>query len=252
MNGNPLNGNFQFRRIAFNKVHYTNSTAGSPLNYVALMLKGTARIVSRRSTIGICPGDLFFIPIRLPYESYWYGQDEIEFLSFGFTHLEAREQLNFGLQVIDCGDALKAKFRSIPTEGAALSCGTLGAFYSALAELLPCLSSSRPLSRQDEIVRKAREYIAAHTDCTVAEAAQSCFVSEPYLYALFREKAGCTPNEYRLRAKCSQGMELLLTTDKTVEEISALIGMSSASHFRRTLKALVGLTPKEVRQNSSF
>lgn len=252
MSDGLFSGDFQFRRITFSKVHYTNSTAGSPLNYFAYMLKGSARIVSQRSTIEIGPGDLFFIPIRLPYESYWHGEDEIEFLSFGFTRIEAREKLNFKLQVIDCGEEIKARFLEIPTEGSALSCGTLSVFYDALSRVLPCLNRNQPVSRKDEIVRSAKEYIARNTDCSVAEAAQSCFVSEPYLYALFREKAGCTPNEYRLRAKCRQGMEYLLTTDKTVEEISALIGLSSASHFRRTLKALTGLTPKEVRKNSSF
>jgi iron complex transport system substrate-binding protein len=69
---------------------------------------------------------------------------------------------------------------------------------------------------------------------------------------LFKENVGCTPNDYRLKAKCQKGIEYLLTTDKTVEEISALIGLSSASHFRRILKSQMGLTPKEVRKRSDF
>lgn len=69
---------------------------------------------------------------------------------------------------------------------------------------------------------------------------------------LFKEKVGCTPNDYRLKAECQKGIEYLLTTDKTVEEISALIGLSSASHFRRMLKTHMGITPKEVRKKSDF
>lgn len=69
---------------------------------------------------------------------------------------------------------------------------------------------------------------------------------------LFKEKAGCTPNDYKLKVKYQKGTELLLTTDKSVEEISAIIGFSSASHFRRVLKSQIGLTPKEVRKNSNF
>lgn len=63
---------------------------------------------------------------------------------------------------------------------------------------------------------------------------------------------GCTPNDYNLTVKCKKGADLLLTTDKTVEEISALTGFSSASHFRRVLKSKVGMTPKEMQKNSSF
>ena len=243
---------YYFSKMHFEKYHYTDNTKGSPMNYIAYMLKGRAEIVSKHSTIKINEGDIFFIPVNLPYESYWYGDDEIEFLSYGFSNTEAKEKLNFNLQVVDCDKELKNQILQIPTEGAALSCETLSLFYGALAKIIPYLRQSQPVSKKDEIIRNAKKYITSHTDCTVAEAALSCFISEPYLYMLFKEKAGCTPNDYRLKVKCKKGIEYLLTTDKTVEEISALIGFSSASHFRRILKSQMGLTPKEVRKNSDF
>lgn len=244
--------NFNFRRIRFVKYHHTDNNKGSPMNFVACMLKGTAQIVSNQSTISVKEGDVFFIPFNLSYHSYWYGDDEIEFLSFGFLNIEAKEKINFNLQIVDCGEDLKNLILSIPTEGSSLSCKALSIFYAALSGLIPYLKQNQPISKKDEIVERAKKYIKGNTDCSVAEVAQSCYISEPYLYMLFREKAGCTPNDYRLKAKCRKGIEYLLTTDKTVEEISALIGLSSASHFRRILKTHMGLTPKEVRKNSDF
>lgn len=244
--------NFNFHRITFEKYHYTDNRKGSPMNYIAYMLKGRAEIVSKHSTIKINEGDVFFIPVNLPYQSYWYGDDEIEFLSYGFSNIEAKEKLNFNLQVIDCDKELKNQILKIPTEGSSLSCETLSLFYGALSKIIPYLKQSQPVSRKDEIIYNAKRYISADTDCSVADIARKCNISEPYLYLLFRENVGCTPNDYRLKAKCKKGVEYLLTTDKTVEEISALIGLSSASHFRRILKSHMGVTPKEVRKNSDF
>lgn len=252
MSGIFSSNDYFFCRIRFEKYHYTDNSKGSPMNYIACMIKGRAEILSNHRTLQIKEGDIFFIPVNLPYESYWYGDDEIEFLSYGFSNTEAKEKLNFNLQVIDCDKELKNQILKIPTEGNSLSCETLSLFYGALAKIIPYLRQSQPVSKKDEIVRNAKKYIRKHTDCSVAEVAQSLFISEPYLYMLFKEKAGCTPNDYRLKAKCKKGIEYLLTTDKTVEEISALIGLSSASHFRRILKTYMGLTPKEVRKNSDF
>ena len=133
-----------------------------------------------------------------------------------------------------------------------MSCETLSIFYRMLSKLIPHLRQNQPVSKKDEIIKMAEKYITSHNDCSVAEVAKNCYISEPYLYMLFKENVGCTPNDDRLKVKCKKGIEYLLTTDKTVEEISSLTGFSSASHFRRVLKLHMGLTPKEVRKDSDF
>ena len=51
------------------------------------------------------------------------------------------------------------------------------------------------VSKKDEIINSAKKYISAHTDCSVTDVAKECLISEPYLYLLFKENVGCTPNE---------------------------------------------------------
>ena len=121
MSGVFSSNDYYFCRIRFEKYHYTDNSKGSPMNYIACMLKGRAEIISNHRTLRIKEGDIFFIPVNLPYESYWYGDDEIEFLSYGFSNTEAKEKLNFNLQVIECDKELKNQILKIPTEGSSLS-----------------------------------------------------------------------------------------------------------------------------------
>ena len=53
MNISYLSDNFYFYRIHFEKYHYTDNSKGSPMNYIAYMLKGKAEIVSKHTTIKI-------------------------------------------------------------------------------------------------------------------------------------------------------------------------------------------------------
>lgn len=248
MGGIFLSDNFNFYKIHFEKYHYIDNRKGSPMNYIAYMLKGKVKIVSDKGTICANENEVFFIPINLPYQSYWYGNDEIEFMSIGFENIEANEIINFNLQIVNCGEEIKKLILNIPTKGSTVSCKALSRFYGALSELIPYLKSNQTVSKKDEIINRAKKYITADTDCSAADIARECNISEPYLYMLFKENAGYTPNDYRLKVKCKKGAELLLATDKTVEEISSIIGFSSASHFRRVLKSQTGLTPKEVRK----
>ena len=252
MNSSFFSSNFYFQSLNFEQYHYTDNRAGSPMHYLAYMTKGHARIVADHTTLDVAEGDIFFIPHKLPYQSYWYGNPHVQWLSYGFLDLEACEKINFELQIIPCSEALKERISQISLDGSSLRCRTLGQFYQILSELLPYLSQHPTLSKKEQLIDTAKKCMAADTTCSIAEIAKKCCISEPYLYLLFKETSSCTPNEYRLKLICQKGIDYLMTTDKTVEEISSRIGLSSAAHFRKILKTYTGLTPREIRKNSSF
>lgn len=242
---------YHFRKVSIKKYNHTDNRTGSPENYIAYMLKGHAEIVSGSDAITVREGDLFFIPYKLPYQSYWYGQN-VEFLSFGFADIGTGEKINFGLQLIECNEKTRDLVSQIPVNREKITCDALAAFYTLLSNIIPVLKSTRHISTKEKILENAKDYIEANTDCSVSDIAKHCCISEPYLFLIFREYAGCTPNEYRLTCKCKKGRAYLLTTDKTVEEISRITGFSSAAHFRKTLKKYTGLTPKELRQKENY
>lgn len=249
MNNTVSVSNFGFYKFNHQNYHYTDNMCGSPMNYIACMLKGTAKIVADSGAVDVNEGDIFFIPYKLRYRSYWYGTPEICFLSYGFFSIEASEKINFDLQVVKCDTELKNLICKIPTEGNCISSRGLSLFYAALAELIPYLKKSKKISKKQQTVDNVKKYILEHPECSMSEAAEKCFISTPYLYMCFKEKACCSPNEYRLKAISRRCVEQLITTDKTVDAISAELGLSSASHLRRILKKYTGKTPREIRKN---
>lgn len=242
---------FVFLNIKFDKYHHTDQRKGSPMNYLAYMKKGEAKIVSEKNTIHIKEGDVFYIPKSLPYQSYWYGNDEIDFLSFGFLSLHTNESINASLQIVPCENELLKKISAIETTGHNMNCKTLSMFYDVMDEIIPRLKNSYE-SNEKVIVEKIKNTIKMYPNMSLAQISKLCTISESYIYPLFRKIMRISPNEYRQKIICEKGIELLLATDKKVEEISEILNFSSSSYFRKIMKKHTGKTPSEIRKNKGF
>lgn len=249
MNSNVLYNNFYFNKYDYKGYRYTDNTKGSPLNYLACMLKGRCRIVGSENTIVVDEGGVFYIPKGLPYESYWYGEEDISFLSFGFDRLDTSDSTQLKLQNIACSDELKERIKGLSVGDT--SCMTLAEFYGIMAELIPVMEV-KEIKRDKQLLKMAMEYIGFNTDCSVSDIAKAIHISEPYVYVLFKKHMSTTPNDYRQKCICEKGRQLLLSTNKTVEEISEILKISSASYFRKLLKKHLGMTPREIRKDSLF
>lgn len=250
MNNIILLDNFNFLNISFTEYHYTDNRKGSPMNYLAYMVKGTAKIVSDAGTVHIKEGDVFYIPEGLSYQSYWYGED-INFLSFGFHKLYTSENVGFELQTVDCSNAIKDAICKIPAVGNLIDCKTLNAFYSAMAEVIPLLTPDKE-KKSDLTANRIKQCICDYPFSSLSEIARICGISEPSLYLVFKKAENITPNEYRQKVLCDMGVKLLVTTDKKVDEISDMLDFSSASYFRKVLKKHTGKTPREIRKTNTF
>lgn len=247
MKSTLFSDSFRFLNITRPDNSYTDCRCGSPMNFVAYMKKGNARIVSPDITIEINEDEAFYIPKNLSYQSYWYGKPEVNFLSFAYRELDTSDDNNFELQTLKCDRNLIDKILNLPTPGTQINCKTLSMFYDILADLIPIMKIS-PDSKEKSIIREVTECIRRNPFSSIAEISRLCKISESYLYALFKKNAHSTPNDYRQRVMCNMGVELLLTTDKKIEEISELTGFSSGSYFRKVLKKHLGYTPREIRR----
>ena len=62
-----------------------------------------------------------------------------------------------------------------------------------------------------------------------------------------------SPQNYILEKRIEVAKEMLLDIpEKTVEEISDLLGVNSCSYFCKLFKSKVGLSPNEYRKNILF
>lgn len=234
---------FIFNEIHSGKFRHTDQSTGSPLNYLALLLEGKCKIVSKNKTIEINAGEAFFIPINLSYHSYWH---DARFLSFGFKALNTDECSDMELQVIPCDKSTIEKIAAIPTEHP-VSAKSLAFFYNAIADVLLVMERSS-LSKDALTIKNAQKYIDENPGASIPQIAKHCALGESHLYYLFKKVTGITPNEYRQKVLCERGTTLLGATDKTIEEISEILGISSGSYFRKLLKKHTGLTPREIRK----
>ena len=82
----------------------------------------------------------------------------------------------------------------------------------------------------------------------IAWLAKEAGLSRPHFFKLFKKQMGITPNLYLNTLRSEQAIEDLMTTSKTVTEISYDLGFSSQASFTRFFTSNVGIAPSDYRR----
>ncbi|MBR7025903.1 MAG: AraC family transcriptional regulator [Selenomonadaceae bacterium] len=64
----------------------------------------------------------------------------------------------------------------------------------------------------------------------------------------FKKVLGITPMQYLINLRIGEAQKLLITTDKSITEISMELGYDSVSHFNNQFKKFVGTSPQNYRK----
>lgn len=246
MNDTIFSNSFMFRTLEFDTFHYTDNRAGSPSHYFAYMLSGKCKITTNSETVEINEGDIFFIPDKRSYESYWYGDPEIRFISLGFLYLPNFEHKTYPVQVVPCNEDAVTIFHSL-SHSMHLTARDIGLFYTLVGMLLPSMTYTS-FCRTREIVELTKKYLTQHPSAKTSELAKNCAISEAALYAAFKKASDITPNQLRNQLMLEKARNILIATDKSIEAISDSLGFSSTSYFRKKFKQYFNMTPKEMRK----
>jgi AraC-like DNA-binding protein len=83
---------------------------------------------------------------------------------------------------------------------------------------------------------------------TLADLSTEAGVHPGYLAAAFRRHFGCTIGTYARHQRVALACRHLTGSDAPLAEIALLTGFADQSHFTRTFKRQIGLTPAAYRK----
>ncbi len=251
-----INGVFSYNNFVFNLYHFQNykhvdNSAGIRVYYFAYMEAGHGKICAEEKTVTINEGDIFFIPMGLKYQSFWYGSPQIKIVSLGCEIIPNFKNAYYPPQVIRLTEGkseIIELMRGIADYGPADSV-LVGRFYMLLGALMPNMAYHFE-SKQATLIDIAEREITENPKITVRELAQKCAVSESSLYFAFKNHKGKTINQIKQSVIMQRAKELLIYTDYPIEDISSRLGFSSSSYFRKCFKAHFGTTPRDMRHSA--
>jgi len=84
---------------------------------------------------------------------------------------------------------------------------------------------------------------------SLEQLAEQVGISKYYFLRSFSKAIGMTPNDYVNRKRIEHSLELLLSTDYSLELIAREVGYSNASYFIRVFRKMIGQTPATFRSN---
>lgn len=82
---------------------------------------------------------------------------------------------------------------------------------------------------------------------SVAELSGICRLSPSHFTRLFKKCLGTSPYEYTLKFRATVGAALLLSSDRSVNDISEVVGFNSGSDFYRQFIKYYSVSPSEYR-----
>lgn len=248
MNEISFGKSFNFKIFKFKRYHLTDFTK-NPVerHYFGCLIKGKAKIKTKDTLLEIKEGEIFYIPKGLKYQSQWFGE-EIEFYSFAFELSPVSGA--FRLQKICASNKARELFGELCSQLPSGEKG-IGLLYHFFCEVAGEMKRA-PKPHVNETVEKAVEFLRKNPSSSVGDVAMHCNMSESGIYSLFRRVLNKTPNEVKNGIVCERAVLLLTTTNKSVQEISDILGFSSTSYFRKILKIHTGVSPREIRKNSEF
>ena len=101
-------------------------------------------------------------------------------------------------------------------------------------------------------LEKAKRFIEDNykNDIAVLDVAKFVGVSESFVYRIFKEHDGKTPNEYLRQVRVHEAQKLLLSEKKMqISDVSTACGFTDVAYFCKVFKSETGSSPKKYQKN---
>lgn len=116
-------------------------------------------------------------------------------------------------------------------------------------KMVDTIRASRKEKKYSRSVTKCIDHITLNFNkkITLNELSEVSDLTPCYLASLFKKETGVTVGEYLTRFRMDSARALLARTDYSYSKIALSLGFCSQSHFTKTFKTHVKMTPKEYR-----
>lgn len=108
--------------------------------------------------------------------------------------------------------------------------------------------------KHNKKINRQIDYIKSYIDTNYNEdikledLSSMAYMNKFHLISEFKQSYRITPIEYLILKRIEISKNLLISTNHTMEEISALVGFNSQSYFNQVFKKKVGQTPSQFRR----
>ena len=87
-------------------------------------------------------------------------------------------------------------------------------------------------------------------ELTVGQLAKSLNVERSYLYRLFMEHCGISPQQYIADVRMERACELLSAGELSIQAVACSVGYKDALYFSKLFRKAKGITPSNYRKNT--
>jgi AraC-like DNA-binding protein len=230
--------------------------SGQTIVIVCSQGRGWAEVDGVRHTIE--PRQALVIPRRVPHA---YGADADDPWTIWWLHLEGAQLPHL---VAACGTTVQRPVLAVPPLAACVSLigeaidhldrdetlPSLIAAAGAAWHLLATIAESRIASFHDDPVERIKECLAENLTqpLSMAEVSGQVSLSASHLTAVFKQRTGYAPMQYRTLLRMQRARVLLDTTEKPVAVIAREVGYDDVAYFSRRFSALHEQSPRSYRR----
>ncbi len=110
-----------------------------------------------------------------------------------------------------------------------------------------------PMYKEDGISRELLQYIKENSgfNLSMSEIAKMSGYNSAYFSRLFKKNMGVNFTDYILELRLKEAMDMLKSSDKSIEEIIGITGFSDRTKFYKSFHNKTGMTPKEFRKSKN-
>ncbi len=238
----------------------THNREGRLDYYLQYVTHGKMRVFLGNEIHEMGEGSFILTKPRSPYRYFLPDGEEMGYLLIHFSGFHSGRILK-NLR-LDCGkiytadgikDRLTAMFEELFSEFTNRQRGFDNMCAAHLTEILVLLSRTALMENKSADGRlRTIGWLHSHfaEKNTVDELAAMEHLSGSRYRSVFRNQTGFSPSEYRTALRISHACDLLLTSQRSIKDISAACGFEDVLYFTRLFRRKMGMPPGKYRTSS--